>query len=58
VPGLYDRPSGCLFGPRCSYRQAACDQRPTLQQTANGAVRCYFPLNQSATNAQARQGSV
>jgi dipeptide transport system ATP-binding protein len=44
VPGLYDRPDGCLFGPRCNYRTPACDTRPALQQTAAGAVRCHFPL--------------
>jgi dipeptide transport system ATP-binding protein len=51
VPGLYDRPTGCLFAPRCNYRQAVCDQRPVLLQTTAGAVRCHFPLNQS-TRAQ------
>jgi dipeptide transport system ATP-binding protein len=45
VPGLFDRPSGCLFAPRCNYRQAACAQRPELQASPTGAVRCYFPLN-------------
>jgi dipeptide transport system ATP-binding protein len=52
VPGLYDRPDGCLFGPRCNYRQAACDQRPALRQTAAGVVRCHFPLY-AAHNEQA-----
>jgi dipeptide transport system ATP-binding protein len=45
VPGLFDRPDGCLFGPRCAYSVAACAQRPALQQTAAGAVRCHFPLS-------------
>jgi dipeptide transport system ATP-binding protein len=49
VPGLYDRPAGCLFAPRCSYRQANCAQRPSLQQSADGAVRCHFPLQQRAS---------
>jgi dipeptide transport system ATP-binding protein len=48
VPGLFDRPGGCLFAPRCNYRQSACDQRPGLTASAAGAVRCHFPLNQSA----------
>ncbi len=52
VPGLFDRPDGCLFGPRCAYSVAACAQRPALQQTAAGAVRCHFPLS-AAHNIQA-----
>jgi dipeptide transport system ATP-binding protein len=57
VPGLYDRPTGCLFAPRCNYRQAVCDQRPVLLQTTAGAVRCHFPLNQS-TCAQTRDAAL
>jgi dipeptide transport system ATP-binding protein len=53
VPGLYDRPQGCLFAPRCSHAQAGrCDTRPTLQPRGPGAVRCHFPLG-SATPAPA-----
>ena len=44
VPGLYDRPSGCLFAPRCEQRQPACTQRPMLQPSGRGVVRCHFPL--------------
>ena len=50
VPGLYDRPAGCLFGPRCNYTQDRCrDQRPALDPRSGGHVRCHFPLN-SATS--------
>jgi dipeptide transport system ATP-binding protein len=56
VPGLYDRPDGCLFGPRCNYRVAACDQRPELRQTAAGVVRCHFPL--SAAHSQQTEVAV
>lgn len=45
VPGLYDRPAGCLFAPRCKYRVDACGKRPSLQGTAHAAVRCHFPLS-------------
>ena len=45
VPGLYDRPRGCLFGPRCSYTQDRCrNQRPALDASDGGHVRCHFPL--------------
>jgi dipeptide transport system ATP-binding protein len=53
VPGLYDRPDGCLFAPRCNYRQAACEHRPALQQMPAGAVRCHFPLIAAATHSHA-----
>jgi dipeptide transport system ATP-binding protein len=49
VPGVYDRPAGCLFAPRCNYRQAACSQRPVLRTLEQGAaVRCLFPLTAKA----------
>jgi dipeptide transport system ATP-binding protein len=49
VPGLYDRPSGCLFAPRCSYANTVkCTHRPTLSPLADGTVRCHFPLGATA----------
>ena len=49
VPGLYDRPSGCLFAPRCAYAVDSCRaQRPPLRPWQNGMVRCQFPLGESA----------
>ena len=46
VPGLYDRPTGCLFGPRCGHaNDKECLSRPTLHPMLQGAVRCHFPLN-------------
>ena len=44
VPPPNNRPSGCIFAPRCDYRQDRCqNERPQLHQTANGAfVRCHF----------------
>ena len=56
VPGLYDRPEGCLFGPRCNYTQDRCrDQRPGLDARSGGHVRCHFQLDN--TNGVARTGS-
>ncbi len=49
VPGLYDRPNGCLFTPRCAYATTRCQAlRPGLLP-APGAepdahVRCHYPL--------------
>src|SRR5450830_144749 len=49
VPGLYDRPSGCLFAPRCAYAVDSCRaQRPPLLPWQNGMVRCQFPLGGNA----------
>jgi dipeptide transport system ATP-binding protein len=49
VPGMLDRPSGCLFAPRCSYAQEMkCQQRPRLNENMQG-VRCHFPLAPSMT---------
>ena len=47
VPGMYDRPQGCLFAPRCTYVQERCvRERPELDGQAQGMVRCHFPLTQ------------
>ncbi len=46
VPGLGDRPDGCLFNPRCGYATDKCrSDPPTLVEAADGsAVRCHYPL--------------
>ena len=52
VPGLYDRPPGCLFAPRCSYAtRNACNTRPALRPWADGRVRCHFPLGDPGRDA-------
>lgn len=52
VPGLHDRPSGCLFGPRCSHaREGTCAQRPSLSPWQGGSVRCHFALGQQEVTA-------
>jgi len=57
VPGLYDRPSGCLFTPRCAYATARCQaQRPELRPAPGGVlgaqVRCHYPLGDAGRLAQ------
>jgi dipeptide transport system ATP-binding protein len=45
VPGLNDRPSGCLFAPRCRFAEDACRAgRPALFPDEDGGVRCIKPL--------------
>jgi dipeptide transport system ATP-binding protein len=58
VPGLYDRPRGCLFAPRCSFATArSCTERPALRPWAGGRVRCHYPLGDPAREtAIARDG--
>jgi dipeptide transport system ATP-binding protein len=41
VPGQFDRPSGCLFAPRCTMAQDICHStKPAMNQN----VLCHFPL--------------
>jgi len=44
VPGIADRPSGCLFAPRCRFVFERCVERPALLPFDDGAVRCHAPL--------------
>ena len=45
VPGLYDRPSGCLFAPRCVYAtEHSHAVRPELRSWQDGMVRCHYAL--------------
>ena len=44
VPGVADRPEGCLFAPRCRYVFERCAERPVLLPHGDGAVRCHAPL--------------
>ena len=52
VPGLYDRPSGCLFAPRCGYATEHCQaERPRLADWHDGQVRCHYPLGDANREA-------
>ncbi|HYD29794.1 MAG TPA: oligopeptide/dipeptide ABC transporter ATP-binding protein [Azospirillaceae bacterium] len=45
VPGISDRPHGCLFNPRCPRAQDKCRaERPPLFPDATGQARCFYPL--------------
>ena len=49
VPGLYDRPAGCLFAPRCAHAQVDCQQsRPALHTLQHGQICCHHPLEAAA----------
>ncbi len=50
VPGMYDRPSGCLFNPRCEIVSEQCtQQQPEIQYNGEALVRCHTPLQGSAS---------
>ena len=41
VPGQFDRPTGCLFNPRCSLATDLCrEQEPKM----NNSALCHYPL--------------
>jgi dipeptide transport system ATP-binding protein len=45
VPGLYDRPTGCLFNPRCRFADDHCRAvQPGLVQPEGIKARCHYPL--------------
>ena len=50
VPGIADRPSGCVFNPRCGFAQERCRiERPALEAKLGARVRCHFPLGGGAS---------
>jgi dipeptide transport system ATP-binding protein len=44
VPGMHDRPPGCLFAPRCAYASPSCDTSQPLWGQHVPGVRCHTPL--------------
>ena len=53
VPGLHDRPRGCLFSPRCVYATARAETvAPELRAWRDGAVRCHYPLGDATRDAR------
>lgn len=47
VPGLFDRPQGCMLNPRCPYATDKCrKEEPAVQGPAERAVKCHYPLNE------------
>ena len=46
VPGAFDRPSGCLFNPRCRFADAHCrSDPPDVAEIGGGRARCHYPLD-------------
>ena len=59
VPGLNDRPKGCLFSPRCAYAtEHSRNVQPELRPWMDGRVRCHYPLGDLNRDAErARDGA-
>jgi dipeptide transport system ATP-binding protein len=57
VPGLQDRPHGCLFSPRCAYATPACGERPALRPWQDGLVRCHYPFGDPRREANIARDS-
>jgi dipeptide transport system ATP-binding protein len=59
VPGVHDRPTGCLFAPRCDYATAHSRAvRPELREWMGGQVRCHYALGDPQRDAAlARDGA-
>jgi dipeptide transport system ATP-binding protein len=58
VPGLHDRPAGCLFAPRCSYATDTCRTRaPRPAGAGLGRALCHTPLVDGVPQAPAQVAS-
>jgi dipeptide transport system ATP-binding protein len=45
VPGIADRPTGCVFNPRCSFATDRCrTEAPAFIEIAGARARCHYPL--------------
>ncbi len=54
VPGAGDRPTGCLFNPRCQYASDRCRRTPPdLESSGEGRLRCYHPLERGTFSGAA-----
>ncbi len=46
VPGIADRPTGCLFNPRCRFVTNQCREHvPVLNGPPGRRARCHYPLD-------------
>jgi len=46
VPGIADRPVGCVFNPRCNFVTDRCRaEQPKLAGRDGWLVRCHYPLS-------------
>jgi dipeptide transport system ATP-binding protein len=52
IPGVGDRPPGCLFAPRCAYAtEHSRRTQPELRAWQGGRIRCHYPLGDPQRDA-------
>ena len=52
VPGISDRPTGCVFNPRCGFATEKCRaEMPGLTGVEPDLVRCHYPLEHGQPTA-------
>jgi dipeptide transport system ATP-binding protein len=53
VPGIDDRPTGCLFNPRCKFADDRCLEVPPVPDGIPGRrARCHYPLDAAGRPAK------
>ncbi|MCR8725491.1 ABC transporter ATP-binding protein [Frigidibacter sp. ROC022] len=53
VPGQFDRPTGCLFSPRCALADDRCrSTMPPVQSAQLGLARCHYPLEAAMAESE------
>ncbi|WP_456384978.1 ABC transporter ATP-binding protein [Desulfolithobacter sp.] len=59
VPGQFDRPTGCLFSPRCRYATDVCRrQTPGRAPEELGYALCHYPLKNGQPLDHPERGAV
>ncbi len=58
VPGQHDRPTGCLFSPRCDFATDLCQKSVVRQGEAMGFALCNYPLEQGVPTSKAMRKEV
>jgi dipeptide transport system ATP-binding protein len=58
VPGIDDRPGGCLFNPRCRFATDRCaSEQPGLAGLAGLRTRCHYPLDEAGRPTNGHSGT-
>jgi len=59
VPGVLDRPKGCLFSPRCAFADARCkaERPPLADDDGEGRLRCFYPLAADGKPAKMKESA-